>query len=348
MAVTSTFGLDLAKSVFQVHGADAQGNKTMSRQIKRKELLTFFKKQPACLVGLEACGSAHHWARQLTVIGHSVKMLPAKYVKAYVKRGKTDAADAEAICEAVTRPRITGVPVKSVRQQCMGLPDKARNLLKGQQVALINARRGHMAEFGIAAPEGRPGTVELCELIVSKTSNDVPCEARPVLTIMVQTLNGIEGAITQLDAEILAAGKTNETVKRLLMIPGVGPLAASAFAALVTSPRAFKSGRAFAASLGLTPTISGTGGEVKLGSITKQGNGYLRQLLYLGGVARLAWARRCPAKADPDLVRLLAEKPFKVVAVALANRTARVVWALLVRGGSFNKAHKNNQPKPAV
>ena len=340
MTITTTIGLDLAKSLFQVHSSDSEGCKTGSRQLKRKDVHAFFAKQPPCLIGIEACGTAHYWARELIGLGHTVKMMPAKYVKAYLKRGKTDAADAEAICEAVTRPRIKEVPVKSVEQQCLAIPHKVRDLLKGQQVALINAIRAHMAELGLIAPQGRQGVLSLLSIIADDASMDLPLAARKTLWIAANSLAAIEASLAALDAEIHAAAKTDETVRRLQTIPGVGPTAASAFVASITNPKAFDNGRAFAASLGVTPKITGTGGAVTLGSITKQGNSYLRRLLYLGAVARLSYAKRYPTKADPKLVALLEQKKFKLAAIALANKTARVVWALLVRGGSYIANHQ--------
>lgn len=340
MTRTTTIGLDLAKSLFQVHSADAEGRKTGSRQLKRKDVHAFFAKQPPCLIGIEACGTAHYWARELTDLGHRVKMMPAKYVKAYLKRGKTDAADAEAICEAVTRQRIKEVPVKSAEQQCLAIPHKLRDLLKGQQVALINAIRAHMAELGLVAPVGRQGVLSLLTIIANDANTDLPAAARRTLWISANALAAIEASLGALETEIHAMAKTDETVRRLQTIPGVGPIAASAFVASITNPKAFDDGRAFAASLGVTPKITGTGGVVTLGSITKQGNGYLRRLLYLGAVARLSHAKRNPAKADPKLVALLNEKKFKLAAIALANRTARVVWALMVRGGTYIANHQ--------
>jgi transposase len=339
MTTTTTIGLDLAKSVFQVHGADASGNATIRRQIKRRDMLAFFTKMPSCLVGMEACGTAHYWARELIKLGHTVKIMPPKYVKAYLNRGKNDAADAAAICEAVTRPRIKEVPVKSMEQQCLTMPHKFRDQLKGTQIALVNSIRAHMAELGLIAVEGRSGVDYLLGIIADEANTELSTTARGVLQVVTAALAKIEFALDALTADIQDACKTNETVKRLLTIPGIGPLAASAFVASITNPSAFKDGRAFAASLGVTPKISGTGGKVTLGSITKQGNDYLRRLIYLGAVARLNWAKRFPAKADPKLVALLARKKFKVAAMALANKTARIVWALLVRGGTYIANH---------
>lgn len=335
MATTITIGLDLAKSVFQVHGVDAEGRCTVKRQLKRREVMAFFTKLPRCLIGMEACGTAHHWARELGACGHAVKLLPPRDVKAYVRRGKTDAADAEAICEAVTRPRHNAVPVKSVEQQCALMLHRGRELLITQRTQLTNAIRAHMAELGVIAPVGQEGLRWLLAIVVEPANAALPAAARRALAPMATALIATETAIGTLTAEISAGHKNNTTSRRLEAIPGVGPLAASAFTATIANPQAYKSGRAFAASLGLTPRLNGTGGKTTLGPITKQGDKYLRRLLYIGAIAKLSAVRRNPAKADPWLLGLLARKPFKQAAIALANKTARIVWALLVRGGTY-------------
>lgn len=337
---TTTIGLDLAKSVFQVHGTDADSRVTMRRQLKRKDVLSFFSKLPPCLIGMEACGTAHYWARQLGALGHSVRLLPPKDVKAYVRRGKTDAADAEAICEAVTRPRHKAVPVKSVEQQCALMLHRARELLLTQRTQLTNAIRAHMAELGLIAEVGHDGMASLLAIVVEPANTALPALARLALAPLAAALAEIEASIAKLDAAILAGHRSSQTSRRLQDIPGVGPLAASAFVATVGNPRAFQSGRAFAASLGLTPRISGTGGKTTLGPITKQGDRYLRRLLYIGAIAKLGAVRRRPAQADPWLLGLLARMPFKQAAIALANKTARIIWALLARGGTYVASHR--------
>ena len=340
MTTTITIGLDLAKSVFQVHGVDADGRCTIRRQLKRREVSSFFASLPPCLIGMEACGTAHYWARELGALGHTIKLLPARDVKAYVRRGKTDAADAEAICEAVTRPRHKAVPIKSVAQQCALMLHRNRELLLTQRTRTSNAMRAHMAELGVIAPVGHEGLRQLLEIIVEPANTALPAIARLALIPMAAALAAIEASIRALDAAILAEHKRCQTSRRLEAIPSVGPLTASAFTATVGNPAAFKSGRAFAASLGLTPRINGTGGKTTLGPITKQGDRYLRRLLYIGAVAKLAAVRRNPAKADPWLTALLARMPFKQAAIAVANKTARIVWALLARGGTYVASHR--------
>lgn len=341
MKTTITIGLDLAKEVFQVHGVDAAGLVTIRRALRRRQMLEFFRKLPPCLIGMEACGTSHHWARQLVAIGHNVKQMPAEYVKAYRRRGKTDAADAEAICEAVTRPRLKEVATKTVEQQTLAMPHKARDLLVGQRTALGNSIRGQMAEFGIVAAAGEAGLLALLAIVVDETRRELTAEQRAALMSLAAVLSEIEASIERLGAMMHAHAKSSDVVRRLRTIPGIGPVAGSAFAAIVTNANAFASGRAFAASLGLTPRLNGTGGEVTLGPITKAGNGYLRRLLYLGAVARLGRAKRFPNQADPKLLGLLAGKAsFKVAAIALANRTARIIWALMTRGGTYIDKHR--------
>ena len=335
MNTTTTTGLDLAKSVFQVHGVDAASQVTTTRRLKRKDVMAFFAKLPPCLVGMEACGTAHYWARQLRSLGHTVKLMPPRYVKAYLKRGKTDAADAEAICEAVTRPRIKEVQIKTVEQQCALMLHRTRELLPTQRTRTTNAIRAHMAELGLIAPIGHDGMRSLLAIVVDTANTELPVVARLALAPLAAVLAEIEASIGTLDSAIAAQHKGNETSQRLAQVPCVGPLAASAFAATVVNPKAFKSARAFASSLGLTPRLEGTGGKTTLGPITKQGDRYLRRLLYLGAVAKLAHARAKPAKADPWLIALLGRLPFKQAAIALANKTARIIWALLAHGRTY-------------
>ena len=322
-----------------MHGVDGEDNIAAKRQLKRQDVLAYFAKLPPCLIGMEACGTAHYWARELMKLGHRVKLMPPNQVKAYLKRGKTDAADAEAICEAATRPRIKAVPVKSVDQQCALMAHRARELLLMQRTQTANAIRAHMAELGLIAPVGRDGMAQLLAIVVDEVNAQLPAPARGALAPLVASLAEIEASIGKCDAVIAAGHKGNATSRRLEKIPTIGVLAASAFTAAVTNPKAFKSGRAFAASLGLTPRLNGTGGKTTLGPITKQGDKYLRRLLYLGAVAKLAAVRRKPAKADPWLTGLLARLPFKQAAIALANKTARIVWALLARGEDYVARH---------
>lgn len=340
MQDTTTVGLDLAKSVFQVAGQNGAQKVTFNRQLKRRDVLTFFAKLPPCLVGMEACGSAHYWSRELTKLGHRVKLMVPKYVKGFLKRGKTDATDAEAICEAVSRVHVTDVAPKSEAQQCALMLHKARETLIGLRTQLRNTIRAHVSELGLVDATGPEGFKRLLAMIVGETCTSLAPLARLALKPLADSLSTVENSISALDAAIAVAHKKNETSRRLESIPGVGILGATAFAATVSDAGAFKSARHFSASLGLTPRIDGSGGKTKLGSITKQGNGYLRRLLYLGAIARLQHARRHPDKANAWMLRLLAEKSFKAAAIAVANKTARTIWALLVRGGTYRADHQ--------
>lgn len=340
MKSTTTIGLDLAKDVFQVHGVDAQQNVTVKRQLKRKDLLAFFEKLPSCLVGMEACAGAHYWSREIEKRGHKVKLMVPRYVKGYMKRGKNDAADAEAICEAVTRRHVEAVAAKTVDQQCLLMLHKVRDSLVGDRTKTTNIIRAHLSELGIVAPKGQEGFKRLLAKLCDETCTEIPPLARVALMPEVAKLAAIEQGIADIDARLKGAHKKDATSRRLETVPGLGLMGATAFAGIADEVRIYKSARHYAASLGLTPRITGTGGEVTLGPISKQGNGYLRRLLYLGAKSRLAWAKRNPAKADPKLLRLLAEKEFNVAAIALANRTARTIWALLVRGGEYVADHR--------
>lgn len=340
MKSTTTIGLDLAKDVFQVHSVDAQQNVTVKRQLKRKDVLAFFARLPPCLVGMEACPGAHYWAREIERLGHKVKLMVPRYVKGYMKRGKNDAADAEAICEAVTRRHVEAVAAKTVAQQCLLMLHKIRDSLVGDRTRTTNIIRAHLSELGIVAPKGQEGFGRLLAMLRNEAHTDVPPLARAALMPEVMKLAAIEQGIADIDAKLKGAYKCNQTSRRLETIPGIGLMGATAFAGIADEVAAYKSARHYASSLGLTPRITGTGGEVQLGPISKQGNGYLRRLLYLGAKSRLAWAKRNPAKADPKLLGLLAEKEFNVAAIALANKTARTIWALIVRGGEYTANHR--------
>ncbi len=334
MEQPTTIGLDLAKSVFQVHGVDAEGRAVVRRQLRRGQVLAFFERLEPCLVGMEACAGAHSWARELTGLGHEVKLMPPAYVKPYVKRSKTDAADAEAICEAVTRPTMRFVPVKSAERQAALLDHKARDFLVRQRTQTVNAIRAHPGEFGIVIAKGIHNVARLLE-----AARDVPAAARPALELLTDQLRDLEARIDEATARIARAQRDDPLARRLATVPGLGPIASSAFAASTPDVGAFCSARDYAAWLGLTPRAHSSGGKERLGRISKAGNRYLRRLLYLGAMARIS-ARRgrraAPANAVPDwLDRMLARKPVKVVAVALAARMARTVWALIARGGSY-------------
>jgi transposase len=336
MEKATTIGLDLAKSVFQVHGIDAAGGVVLRRKLRRAEMLEFFAALPAALVGMEACGGAHYWARELTRLGHTVRLMPPVYVKPYVKRGKTDAADAEAICEAVTRPTMRFVPAKTEAQQASLVELKVRDMLVRQRTQTINALRSHLAEYGIVAAQGR----KVSELIAVVRDGDdarLPGLAREALDELVGQLEALEQRIARLDSRMVRHARENEVARRLASIPGIGAIGATALATLVPDPHGFASARHFAAWLGLTPKPHSSGGKERLGRISKQGNSMLRRLLVLGATSRLRHAKRSPDAAD-WATRLLTRRPFKVAAVALANKMARVAWALLVRGGTYNTA----------
>jgi transposase len=346
MNIIATTGLDVAKEVFQVHSIDADQKVVMTRSLKRKDVLTIFARLPAHLIGMEACGTAHHWARELSAFGHMVKMLPPRDVKGYLRRGKTDAADAEAICEAVTRARHKGVPIKSQEQQSGLLAHKLRESLLRQRTETTNRLRSHLAEFGLVAETGGTGIAKLVALVCDDGIATLPPRARLALQSLVRLIANIETELATLDAQIRVAHKANVTSRRLEAIPSVGPITAHAAAVTVADPHAFASARDFAASLGLTPRLDGTGGKVVLKSITKQGDKYLRRLLYLGAVSQCAAALRRPHRADPWLLRLLAEKPFKVAAIALANKTARIIWRLLISGEAYEPSHRSASKSP--
>jgi transposase len=291
MGQAITIGLDIAKSVFQVHGVDESGAVVVRRQVRRAQLLAFFAKLPPCLIGLEACATAHHWGRELMKLGHQVRLMPPSYVKPYVKRQKNDAADAEAICEAVTRPTMRFVEVKSPEQQSVMVLHRVRQMLMRQRTQLSNAIRGHMAEFGLAAPIGREGLASLTRLITERDER-VPAEATTCLEMLVAQHALINDQILETDRRIRANARSTETGRRLMGVPGVGPLLASALVAAIPDPRAFRSGRNLAAWIGLVPRQNSSGGKERLGGITKEGNRYLRQLLVVGSLAVVRYAQR--------------------------------------------------------
>jgi transposase len=333
MAEMRTIGLDLAKNIFQVHGSDAEGKVLVRRRLRRAEVLEFFAGARPCLVGMEACAGAHHWAREIAKLGHEVRLMPPAYVKPYVKRGKTDAADAEAIAEAVTRPTMRFVPVKTTDQQSALMLHKTRDLLVRQRTALINALRGHMGEPGIVVPQGAQKVPGLVEALRS-AGKEVPELARRALDMLVDQLGFVEIGIRKAEAGILAWHRASEASRRLATIPGIGPVTASAIAATVPDARQFSSGRQFAAWLGLTPKPRSSGGKERLGRISREGNGYVRRLLVTGVTAVLRYTR-ANRERNPWVAGLLERKPARLVSVALANKTARVAWAVLARGQTY-------------
>lgn len=334
----STIGLDIAKSVFQVHGVDAQGKIVVVRQLRRRQVLEFFTKLPPCLIGMEACATAHYWARELKTLGHEVKLIPPSYVKGYVKRSKNDAADAAAICEAVTRPSMRFVPVKSEGQQATLAVHRSRDLLIGQRTQLINALRAHLAELGLVADQGRDGVAKLIATITDESNvQALPPVMQQTLRVLVAQLAALQNHICELERLILAQHRASDVSQRLETIPGIGVIGATALAATVTDPSAFRSGRDLAAWIGLVPRQHSTGGKEKLGGISKQGDRTLRRLLVLGATAVVRQAKLHPDKY-PWIANLLARKPAKVVAIAVANKTARIAWAIMAKGGIYRSA----------
>jgi transposase len=333
----TTIGLDIAKNVFQVHGIDAAEKVVVRKQLRRGQVVKFFASLRPCLVGLEACATAHYWARELTKLGHEVRLMPAKDVKAYVKRNKNDAADAEAICEAARRPTMRFVGVKSAEQQGRLMQHRARDLLLRQQTQVINALRAHLAELGIVAAQGREGLKQLLAIIADEKDARLPIDARASLIVLAAQLQALHTMIGSIERRLTVQHRANEASKRLQSIHGVGIIGASAIAATVTDPKAFRSGRDFAAWIGLVPRQDSTGGKQKLGPISKQGDRYLRRILVVGAHSVLRRAKQNPEKY-PWLTQLLARRPFKVVAIALANKMARIAWALLASGGHYRPA----------
>ena len=327
----TTVGLDLAKHVFQVHAVDAAGHVVLRRRLRRGEVAAFFAELGPCLIGLEACATAHHWARELTALGHEVRLMPPRYVKPYVRRGKSDAADAAAICEAVTRPSMRFVGVKTAEQQAALTLHRTRDLLIRQRTMLVNALRAHCAEFGLVAAQGRAGVTQLLAALEGDGPAALPEPALGALRLLGAQLHDLEARIAAVEREILAWHRASPASRRLASIPGIGPIVASALAATLGDARQFRSGRELAAWLGLVPRQSSTGGKQRLGGISKQGDRYLRRLLVLGATAVLRHPKT-KARAGGDwLDALLKRRPARVATVALANKMARIAWALLVR-----------------
>jgi len=334
MEQISTIGIDLAKCIFQVHGIDATGQPVLRRRLRRTQVLPLFAKLSPCLVGMEACGTSHFWAREIQKLGHTVKLMPPIYVKPYVKRNKTDAADAEAICEAVTRPGMRFVPVKNEEQQSALLLHRTRDLLIRQRTMLVNALRAHMAEFGIIAPQGIGNVRRLIE-IIGADDERLPTLVRRTLSRILAQYAALTEEIGGLEKEIKAWHLDNEVSRRLASVPGVGPITASAITATAVDPGMFTSGRDFAAWLGLTPRQHSSGGKERKGGISKRGDRYIRRLLVIGAMSVIRFARAKAASGSDWLSRLLQRRPTKVAALALANKMARIIWALLASKESY-------------
>jgi transposase len=334
MGDVTTIGLDIAKASFQAHGADASGAVVFRKKLTRGRLLAFLAAQPRCLVAMEACAGAHHWGRELAAMGHTVRLIPPAYVKPFVKRQKNDETDAEAICEAALRPTMRFVPVKSQDQQASGVVFRARDLLVRQRTQCSNAIRGHLTEYGWVAPKGLRNIERLIERIEDPTA-ELPEAARTILKVLVQTLRALDDQVAVLDVEITRRAKQDPVARRLMTIPGIGPVTASAVVALAPAPETFKCGRDFSAWLGLTPVQRSTGGKQKLGQVSKMGERTLRRLLVIGASAVIKQALLRGAAAGSWLAQMLARKPRMLVAVALANKSARIIWALLARGGIY-------------
>jgi len=329
------FGIDLAKSVFQVHGVDAEGRVVVQRQLRREQMLTFFAKQPPALIGMEACGSAHYWARELSKLGHEVKLMPAAYVKAYLKRNKNDVRDAEACCEAVGRPTMRFVPIKTVERQCARAIHRARDLLVRQRTQLANAVRGLLYELGQTSAKGSAGIGALLARIEA-ADKAIPAAMLACLTPLAGQWRALDAAIKQYDEQILAQVRANPAAVRLMKIPGVGPISAHAVIAAIGDGRQFASARDFAAWVGLTRKNHDTGGVARLtGHISRAGDTGLRRLLILGASAWLRQVRVKPDKGSAWVQGVLGRRPVKVAVVAQAAKTARIIWALLNSGQDY-------------
>jgi transposase len=335
MTKVTTVGLDLAKSVFQIHAADQDGRPVVRKKLRRAQVIPFFAALPPCLIGMEACASAHYWARELQALGHEVRLIPPQYVKPFVKTNKNDAADAEAICEALIRPTMRFAAVKSAEQQSVLMLHRARELLVRQRTMLINALRGHCGEFGIVAAQGAPKVADLIEVIEDAEDERLPTLAREALGSLIGQLRMAQAQILGLEKELKAWHRANEASRRLETIPGVGVITATALVATIGDASQFQSGRQLAAWLGLVPRQHSSGGKEQLGRISKRGDGYLRRLLVHGARADLRWSRHRKEQRSLWQESLLARRPTNVVLVAMANKTARVVWAMLSRGETF-------------
>lgn len=324
----TVIGLDLAKSVFQVHGINAEGEVIVRRKLSRSRVLAYFEKLEPCLVGMEACATAHHWGREIRALGHEVKLMPPQFVKPYLKSQKNDMRDAEAICEAVTRPTMRFVPIKTPEQQAVLALHSVRDHWVRLSTRLINTLRGYLAEFGIVGARGRMGVESILATLEDESDERIPDLARESLLPLARELRHVKQRILENDRQIRRAHRSSEVCQRLETIPGVGPVIATRVVAEVADPTIFKSGRAFSAWVGLVPKQNSSGGRERLGSITKKGNPELRRLLVAGAMSMIIRARQLGFSHHPWLNRLLVRKPMMVAAIALANKIGRTIWAL--------------------
>ena len=337
LSSVTTVAVDLAKHVFQVHGCDASGKVIVAKALRRKDVLPFFASLGVCLIGMEACGSAHHWGRALIALGHDVKLIPPAYVKPFVKRQKNDKNDAAAIYETLSRPGLRFVKVRSVENQAVLMQHKIREMQVQQRTQLLNGLRGHLAEIGVIAAQGTCHMRSLGSL-VREGHADVPQAVRESLLPMVIQIEYLDKAIKGLDTDIACQAKADPVANRLMTIPGIGPVTASALAATVSDPSAFSGPREFAAFLGLVPRQNSSGGKTKLGPITKMGNQYLRKLLVVGAHAVLVHQAKHNDPLRNWARKLLETKPFKLVAVACANKLARMAFALMSQRTRYTAA----------
>lgn len=329
----TTIGIDLAKTVFQIHGADARGKAVLRKKLRREQVAEFFANLPACLIGMEACGSAHHWARKLQGLGHTVRLIAPQFVKPYVKSNKNDVADAEAICEAVTRPTMRFVPLKSVEQQAVLSLHRARQGFVKARTAQANQIRGLLAEYGLVVPQGIAYITQRVPAMIEDATNDLPGVFRHLIERLLEHLKLLDRQVAEMEVQINAWHRDNEVSRRLEQIPGIGPITASALAGTVGDATNFDNGRQFAAWLGLVPRQHSTGGKSTLLGMSKRGDAYLRTLLIHG--ARSVIYRAKQKNADNWLVTLVTRRNANIAAVAQANKTARIVWALLVHDRRF-------------
>jgi len=348
MGEISIVGLDLAKLVFQVHGADKAGRCVLRKQLKRRELLAFFAELRPCIVAMEACGSAHFWAREIEKLGHEVRLLPPAYVKAYVKRGKSDRIDAEAICEAASRPTMRFVPVKSIEQQSLTTLHRSRELLIKTRTMLVNALRAHLAEFGFVAAKGIGKLPDLIKIVSEAPAEALPEMGRAPLSGFLDAIAQINAQLDSIEKQLRAWHNSNQQSKRLETAPGVGLIGATALCALVPDPKLFKNGRHFAAWIGLTPRIDGTGGKIRLGRISKAGDAALRRLFVLGATSLLKSLATKTTALALWVQALLARRSRRAVTVALANKLARVAWAIMAREEAYRPHCAAQLPMPAV